>query len=174
MANRGGKMTDSTDVKLKKRRFPSLVVAVPTIIVILFLSWVVYFIIDFGNGFGPQVYKGEKARPYMTGFFNNIPLPGSAGNFYYRGEGFQDEFYEVAMSIPPDDAWSFIARFAGKKKADFSPLKDKEVFSGEDAAEWNVSELKAPLIFRKKGEESIFNIIYDEETERLLASFSTW
>jgi hypothetical protein len=34
--------------------------------------------------------------------------------------------------------------------------------------------MKAPLIFRKKGGESVFFIIYDEETERLLASFSSW
>ncbi len=167
-------MSDCESGNSKKRKLPSLAVIIPTVIVLLFFSWVVYFIIDFGNGFGPQVHKGEDARPYIVNFFNCIPLPESAGNLYFRGEGFQDEFYEIAMSLPPDDAWSFIAGFTGKKKSDFSPMENKEVDSAEAPKELSVSEMKAPLIFRKKGEESILTIIYDEGTGRFLAFFSTW
>ncbi|HOP64189.1 MAG TPA: hypothetical protein PK906_12490 [Spirochaetota bacterium] len=167
-------MSDNRPGNSKKRKFPSLVVLIPSVLVLLFLSWVVYFIIDFGNGFETRIHKGEDARPYMVNFFNGVPLPESAENFYFMGGGFQDPFYEAAMNLPPDDAWSFIARFTGKKKSDFSPLKDKEGFSGEDSEAWNVSEMKSPLICRDKGEESLFLMIYDEETGRFLASYTTW
>ena len=167
-------MTDGEAGKSKKRKFPSLAVLIPTVLVLLFFAWVVYFIIDFGNGmFNPQEITGNEARSRIEGFFGT-PLPGSAGNFYYREEGFQDSFLNVGMDLPREDAWKFIEMYSGKKKKDFSALNGNDSFSLNIPGFWSTSEMKSPLMFSKTTGETSRCIIYDEETGRLLVSLSSW
>jgi len=155
------------------KKIPPLKVLIPTIIVVLFISWVVYFTIDFGRGFEPQVFTGEDARAGVQNFFI-IPVPQSADRFYYRHEGFQDDFYNVGMNIPAKDAWPFLIQYTGRKKTAFKAMKDKDSFGFKDPGLWDISEMKSPLIYNIKGKDSILNIIYDEETGRLLVSVSSW
>ena len=167
-------MSDNRADDSKKRQFPSLAVLIPSVLVLLYLSWVVYFIIDFGNSmFEPQEIKGNEERSLVEGFFGN-PLPESAGNFYYRDESFQDVFVNVGMDLHPEDAWKFIELYTGKRKKDFSVLKEGDGSSFEVPGFWSTSEMQSPLVFSKMTEDTARCIIYDEATGRLLVSFSSW
>jgi|GEM_PF-3858105 len=143
---------------------------------VLILLMILFF--TFVNSFGPEIHKGEDARPWIKGYFS-AELPPSAGELYYYDLTFQDSITYIGMTIQPGEAWPFIKKFTGKskryfKKTDYIPTP----FDMKDEKLWDPESLKKPLYYKKVvGEgtnKAVTAIYYDETTGRLLLSYCTY
>lgn len=132
-----------------------------------------YIIKDFGDGMGPQVCSDQAVRTRIEGYFK-APLPPTAGLLYFREEGFMDSSCHVGVSLAPQDAWTLLAAYTGRGRADFRPLENHASLAAPEATPlWNPAALKAPVFLEISKERSHEIIIYDEPTQRLLAHFSS-
>ncbi len=116
----------------------------------------VYIII--GGMFSPQIYTGEEAKAPIEGFFG-IALPPSTTDFYYKYEGFQDYMIDIRLTLPPQDASSFIRAYLEKVKGKYPDYE----FSNSRTYSYGVRD-----------SDSHEHISYDEESRRLSVYLNTW
>jgi len=130
----------------------------------------------FEDGFKPRIYTGEEAHAYHKYYFG-MEIPAESKNLFYKYEGFQDSFYDLAMTVPPEAAWKFIKAYSGKNKSAF---KKMDYTPGTPYNDINTPELKkytlnSPVeLTVKKGKDAKESIIYDEKTGNLIVHFFSW
>jgi len=126
--------------------------------------------------FKPNIYTDEEARAYQKDYFG-MEIPAESKNLFYKYEGFQDSFYDLAMTLPPEKAWKFIKSYSGKNKSAF---KKMDYIPGTPYDDIHTPELKkyilnSPLqLTVEKGTDAKETIIYDEKTGNLIVHFFSW